>query len=150
MQIRATREQRCSEIVIEMATATFDEVEYVAAEVLRDLFGAFAGEPPRALRAYRERDALLLLLRFDAHDGAIRGEVEADVAFMALPTMVAEAVGARTGQVIVPGDASVCAASGLAVLGFTVLDQRGSDALTGDDVWEPAAERRVELRLVAG
>ncbi|HEY7966083.1 MAG TPA: hypothetical protein VID68_03570 [Solirubrobacteraceae bacterium] len=133
-----------------LATATRDEVECVAAEVLRELYDAFAGEPPRALRAYRERDTLLLLLRFDAHAGALRAEVEPDVAFMALPSIVAEAVGARTGLRLRAGDASVCAATGLAVLGFTVVDQRDSGALTGDDRWEPAPERRAELRVVAG
>ncbi|HEX4035201.1 MAG TPA: hypothetical protein VHX66_12235 [Solirubrobacteraceae bacterium] len=131
----------------EQATSTSENVECIAAEVLRDLYWAFAGEPPRALRAYRDEDALLLLLRFEASRDA-----EPDVAFMALPSMVAEAVTHRTGRVLVPRDASVCASSGLAVLGFALLDAASGALrpLTGDDLREaPSPPRRPELRVAA-
>ncbi|HLW95505.1 MAG TPA: hypothetical protein VKS25_09025 [Solirubrobacteraceae bacterium] len=130
----------------EQAINTSEGVESVAAEVLRDLYWAFAGEPPRALRAYREDDALLLLLRFDA-----RSDAEPEVAFMALPSMVAEAVAHRTGKVLVPRDASVCASSGLAVLGFTLLGA-GNGALrplTGEEFAEAPPLHRPALRVAA-
>ena len=134
----------------EQVISTPEGVESVAAEVLRDLYRAFAGDPPRALRAYREDNALLLLLRFEAC-----GDAEPEVAFMALPSMVAEAVAHRIGKVLVPRDASVCASSGLAVLGFTLLDA-GSGALrplTGDDLEGAPPEgpppRRPALRVAA-
>jgi hypothetical protein len=132
--------------VTEQAITTSEGVESVAAEVLRDLYWAFAGAPPRALRAYREDDALLLLLRFDACS-----DEEPEVAFMALPSMVAEAVTHRTGRVLVPRDASVCASNGLAVLGFTLLDTRDGALrpLTGEERWEAAPPRRPELRVAA-
>ena len=130
----------------EQTTTTAEGVECVAAEVLRDLYWAFAGEPPRALRAYRDEGALLLLLRFKAASDA-----EPDVAFMALPSMVAEAVTHRTGEVLVPRDASVCASSGLAVLGFTLLDAQDGALRppAGEQPWEAPAPRRPALRIAA-
>jgi hypothetical protein len=134
----------------ELPTTTSEGVESTAAEVLRDLYWAFAGQPPRALRAYRDDDALLLLLRFE-----VSGDAEPDVAFMALPSMVAEAVTHRTGHVLVPRDASVCASSGLAVLGFTLLDARNGAVrpLTGEELWEspetPLPPPRPVLRVAA-
>jgi len=130
----------------EQAISTPEGVESVAAEVLRDLYRAFAGDPPRALRAYREDNALLLLLRFEAC-----GDAEPEVAFMALPSMVAEAVAHRIGKVLVPRDASVCASSGLAVLGFTLLDAQDGALRppAGEQPWEAPAPRRPALRIAA-
>ena len=47
---------------------------------------------------------------------------------MALPALVAEAVAQRTGRVLVSGGVSLCAPKGLAVLAFSVIDERPGDA----------------------
>ncbi len=70
-----------------------DAIDAVALDVLRALFEALTGAPPRTLRAYRDDDALLLLVRYDG--ATIDPPVE--IALMALPALVAEAVAKRAG-----------------------------------------------------
>jgi len=104
------------------------QIDGVAVEVLEELYAALAGETPRAVRAYRDSDALVLLLRFDAALLRNRGEYEIepliDISFMAMLEMVAEIVAERTGRPVAPGNLSVCADSGLAAFGFTLPDER--------------------------
>jgi len=101
-----------------------DAVDAAAIDVLRALFEAITGAPPRTLRAYRDDDALLLLLRYEgpATDPPV------EIALMALPALVAEAVAKRTGRNVVGGAVSLCAPKGLAVLAFSVGDELPCDA----------------------
>ena len=100
-------------------TGRSDEaVDAAALDVLRALFEALTGAPPSTLRAYRDDDALLLLLRYE--EPTTGPPVE--IALMALPSLVAEAVAKRTGRHLVSGDVSLCAPQGLAVLAFSVTD----------------------------
>jgi hypothetical protein len=101
-----------------------DAVDAAAVEVLRALVEAVTGTAPRTLRVYRDDDALLLLLRYEG--SAIDPPVE--IALMALPSLVAEAVTKRTGRHIVGGGVSLCAPQGLAVLAFSVSDEAPGDA----------------------
>ena len=84
------------------------------------------------MRAYRDEEALLLLLRFEPEAAEDCGTGDADplvaVAMHAMPGMIASAVEARTGVRLDPGNLSLCSARGLAVFAFTVLD---------DDIEEP-------------
>jgi hypothetical protein len=106
------------------------QCEYVAdlaREVLGELFAAHAGGAPRALRVYREADALMLLLRFDpalAGAGA-DAELEArmDASLMAMFEILTEVVSARGGREIVPGNLSVHAPTGLAVFALRVAGE---------------------------
>jgi hypothetical protein len=123
------------------------QCEYVAdlaREVLGELFAAHAGGAPRALRVYREADALMLLLRFDpalAGAGA-DAELEArmDASLMAMFEILTEVVSARGGREIVPGNLSVHAPTGLAVFALRVA---------GEEAAVPACGWRTGL-VVAG
>src|SRR5271155_864474 len=110
-----------------------DEVDSLASEALASLYTAVAGETPRALRAYREDDALLLLLRFDpallVDASGEHFEALIDVSFMAMPELIAEAVRQGTGRTLAPGNLSICSQRGLAVFTFSVLE----DDSDGDD-----------------
>jgi hypothetical protein len=101
-------------------------IDELASEVLHDLYVALTGDAPRSRRAYRENDALMLILRFDPTilPGADGNELEpfAEACFMAILDIVAEVVSARSGREVTPGNLSVCAKSGLAVFAFSVLD----------------------------
>jgi hypothetical protein len=101
-----------------------DQVAELATGILIDLFRAVCGQEPKAVRAYHDADALLLLLRFDPdamNDRPIDGfEPLLDSAFMAMPGMIASAVEARGGgHHLTPGNLSVCAERGLAVFAFS-------------------------------
>lgn len=95
----------------------------LAVSIAADLYRAVTGRSPRALRAYQDQDALLVLLRFDPQemtvDPADGVEPLLQTAFMAMPGMVATAVSARSGAQLVPGNLSVCPERGLAVFAFT-------------------------------
>ena len=102
-----------------------DAVDLLACEVLADLYRAYCGTPPLAVRAYRDEEALLLLLRFDpdtTDDPSGEGDPLVAVALHAMPGMVASAVEARTGARLAPGNLSLCSARGLAVFAFSALD----------------------------
>jgi hypothetical protein len=108
-----------------------DPVADLAAGILVDLYRAVCGHEPKAVRAYHDDDALLLLLRFDP-DVMIERPMDGfepllDTAFMAMPGMIASAIEARGGQHLTPGNLSVCADRGLAVFAF-------SSALEGAEV----------------
>ena len=95
----------------------------LAVSIAADLYRAVTGRAPRALRAYQDDDALLVLLRFDPQEMAVDPadgvEPLLQTAFMAMPGMVATAVAARSGAQLVPGNLSVCPERGLAVFAFT-------------------------------
>jgi hypothetical protein len=97
-------------------------VERCAADVLADLYQALAGEPPRAVRAYREAGALLLLMRFDPaplRDGPDwRDRVEAT--FIATAELLAEAVGARCGRRLHPGAVELCGSGTLVAFSLSL------------------------------
>lgn len=111
---------------------TDQAVEAVALDILDTVFVRVTGVAPRALRAYGDGDALLLLLRFDPalleRPSMSTVEPLVDIAFMALPTLIADAVRERTGRGFLPGNLTVCAERGLAVFGFTVLDEQSAAA----------------------
>jgi hypothetical protein len=98
-----------------------EAVDLLACEVLADLYRAYCGAAPLAVRAYRDDDALLLLLRFE--DVAADGDHDplVAVAMRAMPGLVASAVEARTGVRLAPGNLSLCSARGLAVFAFSIL-----------------------------
>jgi hypothetical protein len=102
---------------------TTDPVAELATGILIDLYRAVCGHEPKAVRAYHDADALLLLLRFDPDvmtDRPVDGfEPLLDTAFMAMPGMIASAIEARGGQHLAPGNLSVCAERGLAVFAFS-------------------------------
>ena len=103
------------------------QVADLAREVLGKLFAAHTGEAPRAVRAYRESDAVMLLLRFDpslAGAGA-DAELEAlmEASLMAICEMVTEVVSKRSGSQVLAGNVSVCAPIGLAVLAMRVAGE---------------------------
>ena len=97
-----------------------DAVDVAALDVLGALFEAVTGAPPTKLRAYRADDALLLLVRYE---GAAT-DPPVEIALMALPALVAEAVAQRTGRVLVSGGVSLCAPKELAVLAFSVIGDK--------------------------
>jgi hypothetical protein len=113
-----------------------DAVDLLACEVLADLYRAYCGTPPLAVRAYRDEEALLLLLRFEPEATEDCDADAADplvaVAMHAMPGMIASAVEARTGVRLDPGNLSLCSARGLAVFAFTVLDDALEQSLEGD------------------
>jgi hypothetical protein len=116
-------------------------------EVLGDLYGALVGDPPRALRVYRDNDALLLL-RFDPElpAGADGGGVDsfAETSFMAMVELVAELVSARGGLEVVPGSLRVCAA------GLRPRPPRGRAPRTSPPTCDPSSsleKRKGGLRL---
>jgi hypothetical protein len=111
-----------------------EAVDLLACEVLADLYRAYCGTRPLAVRSYRDEEALLLLLRFEPdsledEDGA--GPL-AGTALSAMPGMVASAVEARTGARLAPGNLSLCSVRGLAVFAFTALDDDDEQWLGGD------------------
>jgi hypothetical protein len=102
----------------------------LAREVLASLYHALSGQPPKAVRAYAEDDALLLLLRFDpaelgaASDSTLDSPL--DTTFIALPSMIASAVHHRTGRTLYPGNLSVSPERGLAVFAFSAFEEAQS------------------------
>jgi len=98
----------------------------LAVSIAADLYRAVTGQAPRALRAYQDDDALLVLLRFDPQEMQVDPDdgVESllQTAFMAMPGMVATAVATRSGAQLVPGNLSVCPERGLAVFAFTEIE----------------------------
>jgi hypothetical protein len=112
-----------------------DPIADMATDVLTDLYRAVCGRQPKAVRAYNDDDALLLLLRFEPseiEDGDQDGlEHLLETAFLAMPGMIASAVEARSGHRMVPGNLSVCADRGLAVFAFNAVDE--SAELPADD-----------------
>jgi hypothetical protein len=100
------------------------EIEHVAAEVLGGLFDGLSGGTPRSVRAYREEDALLLVLRVGPgvidDDGTLhRRDGLGAVSLLAMPEFVADAVHERCGRTLLPGSLSVCGGRGLVVFAFT-------------------------------
>ena len=114
-----------------------DAVDLLACEVLADLYRAYCGTRPLAVRAYRDEEALLLLLRFEPEAAEDRDAGDAEtlivVAMHAMPGMIASAVEARTGVRLDPGNLSLCSARGLAVFAFTVLDDDLEQPLDAED-----------------
>jgi hypothetical protein len=102
-------------------------VAELARDLLGELFAAHTGSAPRALRVYREADALMLLLRFDpalAGAGAdAELESQMDASLMAMFEMVTEVVSARSGCELVPGNLSVHGPTGLAVFALRVAGE---------------------------
>ena len=125
-----------------------DRVDSLATSVLRNLYTAVTGEAPRALRTYYDDDTLLLLLRFNpallADPSGEHFEPLIDISFMAMPEMIAEAVHEGTGRTLVPGNLSICAQRGLAVLAFSVLED--DDDGDSDPFTVPPAQSDGELR----
>jgi len=123
---------------------TDDSVADLAGDVLTDLYRAVCGHPPKAVRAYHDDDALLLLLRFDPYemtDVAPGGDEQLLAgAFIAMPGMVAAALEARTGRRLAPGNLSVCAERGLAVFAFTAADAEPEED-DGEVSFEAALEQ---------
>jgi len=110
--------------MLQMTDPCLDEsVDEVASQALESLYAEVWGEEPLALRAHREDDGLLLLLRFDPDlmEGAAGTSCEpsVDPSFMALPELVAEAVRVRTARTLVPRNLNVSAERGLAVFAFS-------------------------------
>jgi hypothetical protein len=113
-----------------------DAVDLLACEVLADLYRAYCGTAPLAVRAYRDEDALLLLLRFepDAIDdvAGVNPDPLVAIALRAMPGMVASAIEARTGARLAPGNLSLCSARGLAVFAFSVLGDDSEQRIDDD------------------
>ena len=113
-----------------------DALDLLVCEVLADLYRAYCGAPPLAVRAYRDAEALLLLLRFEPveiEEGtAGDGDTLFATALRAMPAMIASAVEARTGCRLAPGNLSMCSGRGLAVFAFSVLDDDNEQS--GDEV----------------
>src|SRR5579872_1064031 len=113
--------------LVETVRGTSD-VGATAVEVLRALFESVTGAPPSTLRAYRDDDVLLLLLRFPPSGDA---DPPFAVALPALAQLVSEAVAARTGEAISAESVNVNDAKGLAVLAFAAE----APAPAVDGVW---------------
>lgn len=122
-----------------------DPIADLAGDVLTELYRAVCGHMPRAVRAYHDDDALLILLRFDpaemtdiAADGS---EQLLEGAFVAMPGMIASALETRTGMRLAPGNLSVCAERGLAVFAFSASEEthEDEDALSFEDSLAHAA-----------
>ncbi len=126
-----------------------EPVGNLAREVLTDLYQAVFGDQPAAVRVYQEDDALLLLLRFEPDaigngdpsepsesflDTTFLDTTFLDTTFLAMTSMIASAVEARSGRQLFPGNVSVCAARGLAVFAFSVIDE-DADERTGEDLF---------------
>ena len=111
-----------------------DPVGDLASEVLADLYRAVCGHQPKAVRAYHEDDALLLLLRFEPE--AIGDGDPAEVASRrllddGLPRDARhDRLGDRGAQRprLLPGNLSVCAERGLAVFAFSAMDEDPTSA----------------------
>jgi hypothetical protein len=112
-----------------------EAVDLLACEVLADLYRAYCGTRPLAVRSYRDEEALLLLLRLDPdspeEDPTDAGQL-AGTALRAMPGMIASAVEARTGARLAPGNVSLCSTRGLAVFAFTALDDDDEQRVGGD------------------
>lgn len=111
-------------LMLLMTDICLDEsVDEVASQALESLYTEVWGEEPLALRAHREDDGLLLLLRFDPElmegAGGTSADPSVDASFMALPELVAEAVRVRTARTLVPRNLNVSAERGLAVFAFS-------------------------------
>lgn len=133
-----------------------DPIADLASDVLTELYRAVCGHAPRAVRAYHDDDALLILVRFDpAHMSDIGPDgfdQLLDGAFVAMPGMIASALEARTGRRMVPGNLSVCEDRGLAVFAFNAADETqdedtNEEALNFEDALARAAQGRPALRL---
>lgn len=115
-----------------------DPVGAIAADVLTELYTVVCGERPKAVGAYQEDDALLLLLRFDPavlKDGPAESpESLLETALAAMPGMIVSAIEARTGRWLLPGSLSVCAERGLAVFAFGTMEE-DLDERSGDDLF---------------
>jgi len=119
-----------------------EAVDLLACEVLADLYRAYCGTRPLAVRSYRDEEALLLLLRFepdsfdddddDAAAAAAGPGSLVGTALRAMPGMIASAVEARTGARLAPGNVSLCSTRGLAVFAFTALDDDDEQRVGGD------------------
>jgi hypothetical protein len=122
------------------------ELGALAREVLIDLYRALSGHAPKAVRVYGEDDALLLLLRFDPGElaGLAEGQFEPliDTTFIALPSMIAGAVGRRAGRTLYPGNLSVCADRGLAVFAFSALGEEAPRRTTAAELFTSVRPRR--------
>jgi len=111
-------------LMLQMIDPCLDEsVDEIASQALESLYTDVWGEEPLALRAHRDEDGLLLLLRFDPEliqraGGTPFGPL-VDRSLMALPELVAEAVRVRTAQTLVPRNVNVSAERGLAVFAFS-------------------------------
>lgn len=120
-----------------------DPLGSLASEILADLYWAVCGVEPKAVRAYSEDDALLLLLRFEPEeiqDGPFDGcEPLLFTAFAAMPALIGAAVEARTGQRLWPGNLLLCSERGLAVLAFSAIDE-ALDERTGEDLFRVDSE----------
>jgi hypothetical protein len=111
-------------LMLQMIDPCLDEsVDEIASQALEPLYTDVWGEEPLALRAHRDDDGLLLLLRFDPEllesAGGPSFEPVVDRSFTALPELIAEAVRVRTAQTIVPRNINVSAERGLAVFAFS-------------------------------
>lgn len=111
-------------LMLQMTDPCLDEsVDEIASQALGLLYTDVWGEEPLALRAHRDDDGLLLLLRFDPdlmeRAGGTSLEPLVDRSFIALPELVAEAVRVRTCQTLVPRNVNVSAERGLAVFAFS-------------------------------
>ncbi len=87
-------------------------VDAVAVDVLAGLFEGTTGAPPRSLRAYRDGDVLLLVLRFAADEPPV------EAALIALAQLVCEGVARRTRASLAALSVSLSAERCLAVLAF--------------------------------
>ena len=110
--------------MLQMTDPCLDEsVDEIASQALGLLYTDVWCEEPLALRAHRDDDGLLLLLRFDPdlmeRAGGTSLEPLVDRSFIALPELVAEAVRVRTCQTLVPRNVNVSAERGLAVFAFS-------------------------------
>jgi hypothetical protein len=138
------------------STLSTEAVDLLACEVLADLYRAYCGSSPMAVRAYRDEEALLLLLRFepDAVEDEDPGAFDPlmSTTLRAMPGLIASAVEARTGCRLAPGNLSLCSARGLAVFAFSVLDD-DSELPLDDDLFRIDAasltDARPVLRLVS-
>ena len=97
----------------------------VAVEAFGNIYRAVTGGAEATVRSHIDEDAILLLMRFDASHAA-------EAAFMPMPAMIAAAVLARTGQVLSPGNLSICPERGLAVIAFHALRTQLDDFEDGD------------------
>ena len=114
-----------------------EPVADVATDALAELYRAVSGQPAKAIRAYHDDDALLLLMRFDPGELAdVHGdgvERALDGAFVAMPGMICSAIAARSGHRMTAGSVSVCAERGLAVFAFNAVDEAHEDHGADED-----------------
>jgi len=134
-----------------------DPIADLASAVLSELYRTVCGRQPRAVRAYHDEDALLILLRFDPAEmvdvGADGLEHLLEGAFVAMPGMIASALEARGGIRVAPGNLSVCADRGLAVFAFSAGDEThegdAGELLSFEDSLARAAGSRPKLRIAS-